>query len=797
MSERSVTPRRDDGRHPAKSQARFVYWFVALAAFFAVCFLHFWKLGVAPKGFYVDEASVAYNAYCIANTGADEYGVKYPLFFRCLDNYQDPVLIYCLVPLVKVFGLNSAVVRLPGAVFHILAALAFAFLVQEYCRNKWLALWGGALFALTPWVFPASRLVFSDTAMLLGMVLGWWLLLMALRTRSYSLAAGAGIAWAFAMYARALGRPMSVLLLLCIGLAFHRLLLARWKIGLFFLLSYAAALLPMMVSALRFPQSLTTRFERVSVLHGNPSVNAIVHNVMPRYLEYFSPSFLVFTGDPELRHHTGLGGELFWFTIPLILTGMYHMLRYFRAQPYYRFLALSLLVYPAVAALTNERMHSGRAISGVISWLLVAMVGARVWWHHGRAGRTLLIVMFATGGVESAAYFADYFGPYQTRCQTAFGTAFTDSLKYCFDQIHSNETLYVSGSVSTVGSELLDTDFKPFVYAYLLFYGRIDPSTYQHGGFSNTVVRPYLEQVDQPGLLLRCNYTRTNTVTSESSQDTIIPNPESIPDAAKPMVTFQDGALEYQVWEVKAASQAGVTHNNPGVALKHAGTFGYPRSARTHYNRGVALEQVNGRMQDAIEQYEEALRINPEYAEAHYNLGNIFFKEGKVSDAIGHYEQALRINPEYAVAHNNLGIALAQTGKAEDAITHYEQALRIKPDYAEAHCNLGIALALAGKIEQAIAHFEQAVRIKPDYAKAHYNLGVALARLGRPQEAVGHWEQALRINPDYAEAHYDLGVALEGSGRVTEAIQHYEQALRIKPGFIPAQDALARLQVGR
>ena len=612
--------------------------------------------------------------------------------------------------------------------------------------------------------------------MLLGMVLGWWLLLMALQERVLTaLPREPASAWAFAMYAHALGRPMSVLLLLCIGLAFHRRLLARWKIGLFFLLSYAAALLPMMVSALRFPQSLTTRFERVSVLQGNPSVNAMMHSVIPRFsLEYFSPRFLIFTGDPELRHHTGLGGELFWFTIPLILTGMYHMVRHFRTQPYYRVLALSLLVYPAVAALTNERMHSGRTISGVISWLLVAMVGARVWWHHGRTGRTLLIVICAAGVVEGAAYFADYFGPYQTRCQTAFGTAFTDSLRYCFERIHSNETLYVSGSVGTVCSESLDTDFKPFVYACLLFYGKIDPSTYQHGGFSNTVVRPYLEQIDQPGLLLRCNYTRTNTVTSESTQIAAIPNPESIPDAAKLLDAFQDGTLVFQVWEVRTTPQVGMTHNNPRIAVKRAGTFGYPHSARTHYNLGVTLERINGRIQEAIEQYEEALRLNPDYAEAHYNLGNIFFKEGKVSDAIGHYEQALRINPDYAEAHNNLGIALAQTGKIEEAIAHYEQALRIKPDYAEAHYNLGIALAQAGKVEEAIAHYEQALRIKPDYRRGARQPGGGLgANWAGSPEAIGHYEQALRIKPDYAEAHYNLGIALGAGGQDTGSDRAY------------------------
>ena len=57
---------------------------------------------------------------------------------------------------------------------------------------------------------------------------------------------------------------------------------------------------------------------------------------------------------------------------------------------------------------------------------------------------------------------------------------------------------------------------------------------------------------------------------------------------------------------------------------------------------------------------------------------------GRVQEAIQHYEQALRINPDYAVAHYNLGVALEQAGRMPEAIQHYEQALRIKPDFVEA-----------------------------------------------------------------------------------------------------------------
>ena len=181
-----------------------------------------------------------------------------------------------------------------------------------------------------------------------------------------------------------------------------------------------------------------------------------------------------------------------------------------------------------------------------------------------------------------------------------------------------------------------------------------------------------------------------------------------------------------------------------------------PENPRAHNNLGKALGQA-GRIPEAIEHLERALRIKPDdNAEAHNNLGNALRQAGKIEEAIGHYEQALWIGPDFAEAHYNLGIALAQVGKIEEAITHYEQALRIEPDFAEAHYNLGLALSRIGKIQDAIGHYEQTLRLKPDYAEAHYNLGAALVRLGRLPEAMGHWEQALRIKPDYAEAGNNL-----------------------------------------
>ena len=82
----------------------------------------------------------------------------------------------------------------------------------------------------------------------------------------------------------------------------------------------------------------------------------------------------------------------------------------------------------------------------------------------------------------------------------------------------------------------------------------------------------------------------------------------------------------------------------------------------------------------------------------------------------------MQINPEYAEAHYNLGLAAAQAGRVEEAMRHWEEAVRIRPDFVEAHYNLGVALEQAGKREKAIQQYERALQIKPDYTDARNRL---------------------------------------------------------------------------
>jgi tetratricopeptide (TPR) repeat protein len=226
-----------------------------------------------------------------------------------------------------------------------------------------------------------------------------------------------------------------------------------------------------------------------------------------------------------------------------------------------------------------------------------------------------------------------------------------------------------------------------------------------------------------------------------------------------------------------------------------------PRYADAHFNLGIALAKIPGRTDEAIAQFQEVLRLDPAYTEAHYNLGvDLSAKPGRLDEAVAHYEEAVRQKPDYAEAHYNLGCALSTIpGRGSEAVAEFEQALRLRPDHVEAHYNLGRVLeAMPGRLDDAIAEYEKAIRMKPDYADAHFSLGGALQMApGRLNEAIAQYEEAIRLNPDLAQAHFNLGFCLERDPtRLNEAISQYEEAVRLVPGYAEAHYNLGCLLQG-
>ena len=144
--------------------------------------------------------------------------------------------------------------------------------------------------------------------------------------------------------------------------------------------------------------------------------------------------------------------------------------------------------------------------------------------------------------------------------------------------------------------------------------------------------------------------------------------------------------------------------------------------------------------------------------EGYFNLGVYYSDTGRVDEAIEQFKVAIRINPHYVRAYNNLGIAYTKKGMLNEAIAVYRKALSIDPLHEKAHYNLGSVYLEQGRFDEAIHAFKNAILINSDYTQAHYNLGCAYDKKGMWDEAIAGYERALSLNPGYAEACNNLAV---------------------------------------
>jgi tetratricopeptide (TPR) repeat protein len=222
-----------------------------------------------------------------------------------------------------------------------------------------------------------------------------------------------------------------------------------------------------------------------------------------------------------------------------------------------------------------------------------------------------------------------------------------------------------------------------------------------------------------------------------------------------------------------------------------------PGDAQTRVNLGYAL-QLQGRYEEAVNEYRAAIRADASFVEAHNNLCSVLHHANQDAEAIAECREALRLAPGYAKAHFNLGLALARAGQA-GSLEHFREAIRLDADSFDVKAlavllnDLGVRLLYAGSVRDAIEYLEESVRLDPSYAHAQFNLANALQRAGRPDAALPHYQAVLQQNPRDAAARINYGVALERTGRVEDAIREYQLALDIAPDSAEARSNLKRL----
>ena len=177
--------------------------------------------------------------------------------------------------------------------------------------------------------------------------------------------------------------------------------------------------------------------------------------------------------------------------------------------------------------------------------------------------------------------------------------------------------------------------------------------------------------------------------------------------------------------------------------------------AEVHYNLGVTFRKLN-KIEESLKSYKNAISIKNEYPDAHYNLGNTLFSLKQYDGAIKHYLLAIAFNPSFVEAYNNLGRLYKKIGKNKEAGENFDKALIIKPNYAEAAFFRGVIFQNDGDLKNAIFFFQKSLEINPKLVDAFNSIGLCEKALNETDKAIKAFEDAILINPNYASAYYNL-----------------------------------------
>ncbi len=195
--------------------------------------------------------------------------------------------------------------------------------------------------------------------------------------------------------------------------------------------------------------------------------------------------------------------------------------------------------------------------------------------------------------------------------------------------------------------------------------------------------------------------------------------------------------------------------------------------AKQYYSKGVSL-MLTKKYAKAISDFEHAIKEDPKFAEAYFNIGYCYDELGEHRRAVEAFKKAIQIKPDFIAAHYNLGIAFDELKQFQDSIEAYSRAAELKPDFFEAFFNLGVAHGKVNRHQDAVNAFKEAIKISPDDAEAHLNLGIAYGRLKMYQEAIEALKQAIRINPDDPLAHFSIGIVFLSLDDRNSALQEYK-----------------------
>jgi 4-amino-4-deoxy-L-arabinose transferase-like glycosyltransferase len=354
-----------------------------------------------PPGFFIDEASIAYNAHTISRQGVDEHGQNFPLYFQAFGEYKSPVYIYTLAALFRITGPSIFVARMLSVVLGLIAAVLLGLLAARITSSRITGLTIFIASALMPWLFEVSRLVF-EVALFPALLALFLLCLHVASTQekwSWRIVAALGSLLGLMAYSYSAGRLLAPLFAFGLVLFMTR---RRWGGLVLTWFIFAVTLLPLAVFSVRNPGALGERFKYVTYVKPGDSRSEIVLRFLKNYAGNFSPRSWLIAGDPEPRHHLPGMGSLLAGVVVLALLGLVLVLLRHRREAWWRFVLYGLAVAPIPASLTLDHFHTLRLIALPVFLLVLAVPAIEFLYGEGQENQLQAERVAGLGSSQSA-----------------------------------------------------------------------------------------------------------------------------------------------------------------------------------------------------------------------------------------------------------------------------------------------------------------------------------------------------------------------------------------------------------
>ncbi len=190
------------------------------------------------------------------------------------------------------------------------------------------------------------------------------------------------------------------------------------------------------------------------------------------------------------------------------------------------------------------------------------------------------------------------------------------------------------------------------------------------------------------------------------------------------------------------------------------------------------IEKEQGK---AIEQFQKAIEVNPNFPMAYYNLGVVLNESGDKKRANEEYAKVIRVMPYYTLANYNSCISLKELGDYKGAIERCKKAIEMEPDFSFPYILWGEILNEMGDNKGGIEKIKKAIEIDPNEEKAYIRWGNILNQLGDNKGAIEKYKKVIEINPNEEKTYFNWGEILKQLGDNKGAIEKYKKVIEINP----------------